>query len=239
MKERLQKIIARSGLTSRRKAEKLIQEGRVKVNGSSVTELGTKIDSRHDVIEVDGVPLRPAEDKIYILLNKPYGYITSLNDPEGRPTVIKLIENVNERIFPVGRLDYDTAGLLVLTNDGHFAQILQHPRNEIPRTYLVKVKGFPSKFKIDRLQKGVYIKGVKTTKAKIKVADRTQKNTWLEVVLLEGRHRQIKKMFEAVGYSVLRIIRTEYGPIHLKNLPTGSYRFLNKKEIESIKKLEE
>jgi 23S rRNA pseudouridine2605 synthase len=237
MKERLQKIIAQSGLASRRKAEQLIQEGRVQINSSIVTELGTKADPEHDTILVDGLLLEAAENKVYVLLHKPYGYITSLNDPEGRPTVIKLLRQIKERIYPVGRLDYDTEGLLILTNDGNFAQILQHPKTHIPRTYLVKVKGIPSKLKIDRLQKGISIDGIKTHRAIIKFTEKTQKNPWLKVVIWEGRNRQIKKMFEQIGHNILRIIRTEFGPLCLGNLPSGSYRFLNKKEIGSIKKL--
>lgn len=237
MKERIHKIIARSGVTSRRKAEKLIQEGRVKVNGVVVSELGTQIDPHNTVIEIDGIPLTSSENKIYLLLNKPRGYITSTSDPEGRPTVLQLIGNVQERIYPVGRLDYDTEGLLLLTNDGQFAQILQHPRHQVERTYLVKVKGFPSQTKIEKLQQGIFIEGVKTNKAIVRGVRRLQKNMWLEIVLREGRNRQIKKMFDAVGHEALRIIRTQFGPIHLKDLPTGSYRFLTRKEIEAIRNL--
>lgn len=235
MRKRLQKIIAESGLTSRRKAEQLIQEGRVKVNDNVVSELGAKADSARDRIEVDSTLLEQTENKVYVLLNKPNGYITSLKDPEGRPTVIKLV-NVKERIFPVGRLDYDTEGLLVMTNDGAFAQNLQHPRNEIPRTYLVKVKSVPPKAKIERLQKGIFIDGKKTSRAKIRVVEKTPRNSWLEIVLWEGRNRQIRQMFDSIEHRVIRIIRTEYGPLRLDNLPSGRYRFLNKKEIEAIKK---
>jgi pseudouridine synthase len=237
MKERLHKIIARSGIASRRKAEILIQEGRVKVNGAVVNELGTQVDPHRVVIDIDDMPITPAENKVYVLLNKPHGYITSTRDPEGRPTVLQLINNIQERIFPVGRLDYDTEGLLLMTNDGQFAQILQHPRHEVDRTYLVKIKGLPSPAKLEKLQQGIYIEGMKTNKARIRIVRRSQKNMWLELILREGRNRQIKKMFEAIGHSALRIIRTKFGPIHLDDLPTGSYRFLKKKEIDAIMKI--
>ncbi|MEI6126200.1 MAG: pseudouridine synthase [Pseudomonadota bacterium] len=237
MKERLQKIIARAGFASRRKAEELILHGRVSINGSVVTELGTQADPGRDIIAVNGVPVGQAENKIYILLNKPYGYITSLHDPEGRPTVISLVKDVTERIVPVGRLDYDTEGLLILTNDGDFSQILQHPSYRIDRIYLVKVKGFPAQQVVEKLQAGVFIEGKKTAKSRIRVVKKAQKNTWFEIILREGRNRQIKKMFEAVQHTVLRIIRIQFGPLTLDDLPTGTYRFLNKKEIEEVKSL--
>ncbi len=236
MKERLQKIISRAGIASRRKAEELIIEGRVSVNNVIVLELGTKADMTRDMIAIDGEAISSPENKTYVLLNKPSGYICSRSDPESRPTVIDLLKDIDERIFPVGRLDYDTEGLLVLTNDGDFSQILQHPSSNIPRTYLVKVKEVPSLENIKKLSNGIVIDNVKTNKAKIKIVNRLPKNTWLEVILWEGRNRQIKKMFEAIGHRSLRIIRTEFGPITLKSLPLGAYRFLNKKEINGVKR---
>lgn len=238
MKERLQKIIANAGLASRRNAELLIQEGRVRVNGQIVQTLGSKADTSQDKIEVDGLFLDYAQDKVYVLLNKPPGYISTLNDPEGRPTVTALLSNIPERIVPVGRLDYDTEGLLVLTNDGDFSQILQHPRNKVARTYLVKVSGVPAERDLNTIRKKIHIEGIKTSKAELKIATKTRKNSWLEVVLYEGKNRQIKKMFESIGCRTMRIIRTDFGPLSLKDLPTGAYRFLMKKEINDIKKLE-
>ncbi len=237
MKERLQKIISRAGIASRRKAEELIIEGRVAVNNAIVLELGTKADIKKDKITIDGEAISSPENKIYVLLNKPAGYICSRLDPEDRPTVIDLLKDIDERIFPVGRLDYDTEGLLVLTNDGDFSQALQHPSSNIARTYLVKVKEVPSTENIIKLTNGIYVDNVKTNKCKIKVVNKLPKNTWLEVILWEGRNRQIKKMFETIGHRTLRIIRTEFGPITLKNLPQGSHRFLNKKEINEVKRI--
>jgi len=237
MKERLQKIISRAGIASRRKAEELIIDGRVKVNNEIIVELGSKADITKDRITIDGEAISSPENRVYLILNKPSGYICSRNDPENRPTVLDLIKNINERIFPVGRLDYDTEGLLVLTNDGAFSQILQHPSSNIPRTYLVKVKEIPKEEDLAKLRQGIYLDKVKTYKAKIKIVNKLPKNTWLEVVLWEGRNRQIKKMFEAIGHRSLRIVRTEFGPLALKNLAQGSFRFMNRKEISEVKKL--
>jgi len=234
MKERLQKIISRAGIASRRKAEELIIDGRVKVNNEIITELGSKADITKDRIAIDNEAISGPENKVYLLLNKPSGYICSRTDPENRPTVLDLFENIDERIFPVGRLDYDTEGLLVLTNDGAFSQVLQHPSSNIPRTYNVKVKELPKEEDLEKLRNGIYIDNIKTNRSKIKIINKLPKNTWLEVVLWEGRNRQIKKMFEAIGHRSLRIIRTEFGPLSLKDLAQGSYRFLNKKEINEV-----
>jgi len=238
MKERLQKIIAQAGLASRRKAEEWIVQGRVTVNGTVTTELGTKADPGDDVIQVNGIQIGPSENKVYIALHKPYGYISSTTDPQGRPTVTSLIKkDIAERMFPVGRLDFDTEGLLLLTNDGAFSQALLHPKSRVPRTYQVKVKGIPPQKAIDRLEKGIVIDGAKTWRANIRITGKTKNNSWLEVVLWEGRNRQIKKMFEAVGTRVLRIIRTAFGPVSLDDLKAGTYRYLQKREIKEIKKL--
>jgi 23S rRNA pseudouridine2605 synthase len=238
LKERLQKILARAGITSRRKAEEMILEGRVSVNGSLVLELGTKADAGCDIIELDGMAIGAAENKVYLMLNKPPGYITSVEDPQGRPTVMSLVSGIVERVVPVGRLDYETEGLLVMTNDGDFSQLLQHPRFEIERCYRVKVKGVPTRIVLDKLRAGVFIDNVKTNRCKMKVFSKLDKNTWLEVWLKEGRNRQIRKMFEAVGHEAVRIIRTGFGPLELGMLPVGAYRFLNKMEIETIKSYE-
>jgi pseudouridine synthase len=237
MKERLQKIISRAGIASRRKAEELIIDGRVRVNNEIIIELGSKADITKDRITIDGEAISSPENRVYLILNKPSGYICSRNDPENRPTVLDLIKNINERIFPVGRLDYDTEGLIVLTNDGDFSQILQHPSSNIPRTYLVKVKEIPKEEDLARLRQGIYIDKIKTNEAKIKIVNKLPKNAWLEVVLWEGRNRQIKKMFEAIGHRSLRIVRTEFGPISLKNLAQGTFRFMNRKEINDVRKL--
>ena len=235
MKERLQKILARAGITSRRKAEEMILEGRVSVNGAVVLELGSKADAGHDVIELDGMAIGAAENKVYLMLNKPPGFITSVEDPQGRPTVMTLVTGIAERVVPVGRLDYETEGLLVMTNDGDFSQMLQHPRFEIERCYRVKVKGVPARIVLDKVRAGVFIDNVKTNRCQVKVVSKLDKNSWLEVRLKEGRNRQIRKMFEAVGHETIRIIRTGFGPLELGALPVGAYRFLNKIEIEAIR----
>jgi pseudouridine synthase len=237
MKERLQKIISKAGIASRRKAEELIMNGRVSVNNEIIIELGSKADISKDKITIDGEIISSPENKVYLILNKPSGYICSRTDPENRPTVLDLMKDINERIFPVGRLDYDTEGLLVLTNDGSFSQTLLHPSNNIPRTYLVKIKETPNEDDLIRLGQGIYIDNIKTNKAKIKIINKLRKNTWLEVVLWEGRNRQIKKMFEAIGHRTIRIVRTEFGPLSLNKLKRGTFRFMNKNEINDVKKL--
>jgi pseudouridine synthase len=237
MKQRLQKILSTAGITSRRKAEEMLLQGRIAVNGTIVRKPGSLADTALDLIEVDGVPIGRSENKVYIMLHKPAGYITSVSDPEGRPTVMQLIEKIPERIFPVGRLDYDTEGLLVLTNDGDFAHILQHPRHDIQRTYRVKVHGLPAHAQLEKLRQGVVIDGTKMSCHRIKPIEHTPKNTWLELVLYEGRNRQIKKMFEGIGHRVTRIMRTAFGPLLLDTLPPGAYRFMTKQEIRAVKNI--
>jgi pseudouridine synthase len=240
MKLRLQKILSQAGIASRRKAEQLIQDGAVRVNGVLIRELGTKADPLHDTIEVAGLKIPSPQKKVYLMLNKPKGYVTTLRDPEGRPTVIDLINDVTERLYPVGRLDYDTEGLLILTNDGDCAQALQHPRHNVARTYLVKVRGRPPETVLTRLQKGIVIEGEKTGRARIGIHRVLGKNSWLQMSLWEGRNRQIKKMFSAVGYPVMRLLRIGFGPLQLdNNLKTGSYRHLRKDEIKHLMQLTE
>lgn len=240
MKIRLQKIMAQAGISSRRKAEELILDGKVRINNVIVRQLGTKADQQHDRIEVEGQVLPSAQKKVYVMLYKPKGHVTTLRDPEGRPTVIDLVDSVTERLYPVGRLDYDTEGLLILTNDGDCSQALQHPRHNVARTYLVKVRARPPEEILSRLQKGILVDGVKTGKSRISVHRVLGKNTWLNMTLWEGRNRQIKKMFAAVGYPVMRILRIGFGPLHLdQNLEPGGYRHLRKDEIQQLLKLTE
>ena len=240
MKIRLQKIVAQAGIASRRKAEELIRDGKVRVNNVIVSQLGAKADPQHDSIEVAGQVLPAAQKKVYIMLHKPKGYVTTLRDPEGRPTVMDLVDTVTERLYPVGRLDYDTEGLLILTNDGDCSQSLQHPRHNVARSYLVKVRGRPAEDILSRLQKGIMVDGAKTCKSRISVHRSLGKNTWLNMSLWEGRNRQIKKMFAAVGYPVMRILRIGFGPLHLdQNLEPGDYRHLRKDEIQQLMKLTE
>lgn len=231
--ERLQKVIARSGIASRRKSEELIQAGRVKVDGKVVTQLGTLVHSKN-VIEVDGVKLE-REDHVYYLLNKPRGVITSTSDDKKRKTVVDLIET-DKRIYPVGRLDYDTTGILILTNDGEFANYLMHPSNEITKTYWVKVKGILKADAIHALEDGVVIDGKKTQKAKVKLRRVDEKNhtCMVEITIHEGRNHQIKNMIQSVGFEVLKLKRERIAFLDLKGLKSGEYRMLTPKEIKKL-----
>ncbi|HWY42858.1 MAG TPA: pseudouridine synthase [Candidatus Sulfotelmatobacter sp.] len=236
--ERLQKILAGAGVASRRKAEEIIAAGRVTVNGSVVTELGTKADLEQDEIVVDGKPLRMRQRLLYFLLNKPKGYVTTVSDPEGRATVMDLLPKDIERVYPVGRLDYGSEGLLLLTNDGALAQLLMKAGSHVPKTYLVKVSGRPSEKDIQRLRSGISIpledgRRVKTSPAKIRLAENTP-NPWYEVVLIEGRNRQIRRMFKEIGFDVEKIKRVQLGPIVLDVEP-GKYRSLTVKEVAQLK----
>lgn len=237
--ERLQKIIAAAGLASRRKAEELITSGRVTVNGQVVSELGAKADLEQDYVRVDGRPLRSPLRHVYLLLNKPKGYVTTLSDPEGRPTVLHLVRGVGARIYPVGRLDYGSEGLLLLTNDGALAAKLMRAASHVPKSYLVKVSGQPSSEALQRLRKGVKLaplcrdeKPVTTAPARIQVA-RDAANPWYEVTLTEGRNRQIRRMFEAVGHHVEKIKRVRYGPLQL-DVPPGQFRHLTPEEVRRL-----
>jgi len=236
--ERLQKIIAAAGVTSRRKAEELITAGRVQVNGQTVTELGTKADPEQDHIRVDGKLLRGPERHTYIVLNKPKGYVTTVSDPEKRPTVMDLVHGAKARVYPVGRLDWASEGLLVLTNDGTLANALMKASSNVPKTYVVKVAGQPDVGKLDKLRQGVSIaeKGgrrVRTAPAKIRLI-READNPWLEVTIIEGRNRQVRKMFEEVGHHVEKIRRVQYGPLSL-DVPPGEFRSLTLEEISRLK----
>ena len=236
--ERLQKIMAASGVASRRKAEEIIAAGRVTLNGKVVTEQGTKADPERDEICVDGKPLRKAERLVYYLLNKPKGYVTTVNDPEGRPTVMDLLPNRGERVYPVGRLDYASEGLLLMTNDGALAAKLMKAGSHAPKTYRVKVSGKPDDKAIARLRAGVTIeledgRRVKTSPAKVRLVE-DGANPWYEVVLIEGRNRQIRRMFEEVGHHVEKIKRVQLGPLVLDVEP-GKFRDLTRKEVEQLK----
>ena len=236
--ERLQKILAAAGVASRRKAEEIITAGRVTINGAVVTELGTKADPAADKIAVDGKPLRVAERHLYLLLHKPKGYVTTVSDPEGRPTVMDLVGNVGARVYPVGRLDYASEGLLLLTNDGDLAQMLSKAGEHMPKTYYVKISGRPDERGIDRLRRGITItledgRRVKTAPAKIRLIENAA-NPWYEVVLIEGRNRQIRRMFQAVGFLVEKIRRVQFGPLKL-DVPSGKFRPLTENEVAQLK----
>jgi len=236
--ERLQKILAQAGVASRRASEEIITAGRVAVNGSVVTELGAKADPEVDEILVDGKPLRTRQRLLYFLLNKPKGYVTTVSDPEGRATVMDLLPKNIERVYPVGRLDYASEGLLLLTNDGALAQLLMKAGSHVPKTYLVKISGRPGEKEIARLRAGISIpledgRRVKTSPAKIRVAENTP-NPWYEVILIEGRNRQIRRMFKEIGFDVLKIKRVQLGPLKLDVEP-GKYRALTVREVAALK----
>jgi len=236
--ERLQKIIAAAGAASRRAAEEMIAAGRVTLNGKVVAEQGTKADAERDEICVDGKPLKQAERLQYFVLNKPKGYVTTLSDPEGRRTVMELMRGCSERLYPVGRLDYASEGLLLMTNDGALAQKLMKAGSHVPKTYLVKVSGKPDEKSIERLQAGIAIeledgRRVKTSPAKIRLMEDAA-NPWYEVTLIEGRNRQIRRMFERVGHHVEKIKRVRLGPLVLDVAP-GKFRALTSKEVQNLK----
>ncbi len=236
--ERLQKIIAAAGIASRRKAEELITSGQVQVNGTIVTELGSKADAETDHIRVSGKLLQREQRHTYLLLNKPKGYVTTVKDPENRPTVMDLIRGVRGRVYPVGRLDYASEGLLLLTNDGELANRLMKAASHVPKTYVVKVAGTPSDEAITKLRAGVSIatdegKRVRTGPAVVRIVKEAA-NPWYEITLIEGRNRQIRRMFEAVGHHVEKIKRVRYGPLTL-DVPPGEFRSLTLKEIERLK----
>jgi len=237
--ERLQKIIAAAGIASRRKAEELISSGHVQVNGSTITELGSKADPETDHIRVNGKLLQPREKRhSYFLLNKPKGYVTTMSDPQKRPTVMDLMRGIKGRVYPVGRLDYASEGLLLLTNDGELANRLMKAASHVPKTYVVKVAGIPKEDSLQRLRAGVSIatddgKRVRTGPASVRVVKEAT-NPWYEITLIEGRNRQIRRMFEAVGHHVEKIKRVRYGPLTL-DVPPGEFRSLTPKEIERLK----
>ena len=236
--ERLQKIIAAAGIASRRKSEALIVSGRVLVNGQVVTELGTKADPEQDHIRVDGKLLQGPERFTYVVLNKPKGYVTTVSDEKKRPTVMDLVQKVKGRVYPVGRLDWASEGLLLMTNDGTLANALMKASSNVPKTYVVKVAGQPDEVKLDKLRRGVSIaeKGgrrVRTAPARIRLI-REGDNPWLEVTIIEGRNRQVRKMFEEVGHHVEKIRRVQYGPLAL-DVPPGDWRNLTLLEVAKLK----
>lgn len=231
---RINKFIAHAGVASRRKAEELIKQGLVTVNGQIVTELATTIKSG-DLVEVEGTPIYN-EEKVYYLLNKPRGVISSVSDDKGRKTVIDLLPMVKERIYPVGRLDWDTTGLLILTNDGDFTDKMIHPRNEIDKVYVARVKGIATKDNLRPLTKGVVIDGKKTKPARYTIlkVDKEKDRSVVELTIHEGRNHQVKKMFESVGLLVDKLSRTRFGTLDVTGLRPGEYRRLNKKEISQL-----
>ena len=259
MEERLQKYLANNGVAARRKCEEFIQEGRVKVNGEVVKELGTKINPEKDIVEFDEKVVKPVGKKVYILLNKPIGYVTTVKDQFERPTVLDLVK-VEEKVLPVGRLDMYTSGALILSNDGEFINKVTHPRNEVEKTYTVTVKGIVTKEDVEKLQNGVEIqmdklyenedenneennynpkqkdKTFKTGKAKVKIlkTDEEKNISRLQITIHEGKNREVRKMCEAIGKKVLALHRRKIGNLDVKNIELGKWRYLNKKEVEEM-----
>ena len=232
--ERLQKVIASSGYCSRRKAEEFISQGKVKVNGTVVTEMGLKV-NLDDYIEVEGNPINKKEDKEYYILNKPRGVVTTSSDDKGRKTVIDLIKT-EKRIYPVGRLDYDTTGLLILTNDGELTNFLTHPKNNIEKVYVAKIRGLITKEDLSKMCSGVIIDGKKTSKAKAKILkiDKKNNSSIIELIIHEGRNHQVKNMFNAIGYEVLKLKRESVSFLTLDGLKSGEYRKLSIKEVKKL-----
>lgn len=234
MLERLQKIISAAGITSRRASEALILGGQVTVNGIVVTELGSKADPDKDTITVDGKTLKVSEQRIYILLNKPTGYITALKDSQGRPLVTDLLKDVSERVYPVGRLDYNTEGLLLLTNDGDWANRLMHPSHEIEKEYHVRVRGKVIDQQLKRMAEGVELEDGKTAPAVVNLVKSGEQNDWISVAIHEGRNRQVRRMCEAVSLSVVRLKRIRYGNLMLGTLRAGKFRYLSDAEVREL-----
>ena len=270
--ERLQKIIAAAGIASRRKAEQMITSGLVEVNGTTVTELGSKADPEHDHIRVNGKLLRGAEQHVYLLMNKPKGYVTTVSDPQGRPTVMNLLRGIRARVYPVGRLDYASEGLLLLTNDGELAHALMKAASHVEKVYLVKVAGVPNEASLQKLRRGLMIpegrvrgartelqteetvtrhplksgspsssgriaakhQRVRTAPAKLRLVKESE-NPWYEVTLIEGKNRQLRKMFEEVGHHVEKIKRVRYGPLAL-DVPPGEFRRLSSAEVLKLQR---
>lgn len=236
MKERLQKILAHAGVASRRAAEGLITGGKVRVNGKVVSELGATADARRDRIEVDGKRI-VAEKPIYLVLHKPRGVVSTLKDPEGRPSLADMVKNVGARVYPIGRLDFHTSGALLLTNDGELTDALLHPRRDVPKIYVAKVRGMVSIEDLDALRNGVVLDdGQKTKPADVFVLREEDRNTWLQITLYEGRNRQIHRMGEAIGHPVLRLARMSFAGVSSEGLRPGQSRELSGDELEKLKK---
>lgn len=234
---RLQKYLARCGVASRRKSEDIIRSGRVSVNGEVVREMGVQIDEENDVITLDGSVVKPEKKMVYVMLNKPAGFVTTASDEKGRQTVMDLVADIPVRIYPVGRLDYDTEGLLLMTNDGDLTYKITHPKNNVEKTYVAEVAGNMNMGTITSLRNGVYIDGVRTSPAKVEVLGATQLGTKMEITIHEGRNRQVRRMFEAVGCKVKRLKRTKEAGLNLGHVPLGRWRKLTESEVNMLKKI--
>lgn len=231
---RLQKYLAGCGIASRRKAEEIIAQGRITVDGEVVTAMGVQVNPARQEIRLDGKVVTPHDDLLYVLLNKPQGYVTTLSDPQGRPIVTSLLHGINARLFPVGRLDLDTEGALILTNDGELAQKIQHPSHEVTKTYEAQVLGLPSEKTLQKLEHGILLEGKKTAPAKVMIISRQTGTTTLRITIHEGRKRQVRKMFQAIGHPVFHLKRIAYGHLFLQGLLTGKYRILTPEDLKKI-----
>ncbi len=234
---RLQKIIAGSGISSRRQAEDFIRHGLVTVNGETVMTLGTKVDPLHDHIKVNGRHLKSKLPDMFVMLNKPIGYLSTLHDPDGRPTINQLMSKPSLRLFPVGRLDFDSEGLLLLTNNGDIAQACLHPTHHVQKTYRVKVKGVLEDIHLQQLRRGVTLEDGHTAPAKVKKAGKAKTNSWIEISIHEGRKHQVKRMFEHIGHPVIRLKRIQFGPLNLGKLLPGKTRYLTDDEANDLRHL--
>jgi len=235
MEERLQKILARCGVASRRAAEQMMRDGRVSLNDRVITQPGVKADIARDEIRVDGKLISEAAvSRVYLMLNKPRGYVVTLKDPHGRPIVTDLLRDVPERVFPVGRLDYDSEGLLLMTNDGDFSYRVQHPAFKIPKTYMVKVRGTLTKNDIGAIKKGAMLDDGSFKPVWVAMEKSNRKSCWVEMTILEGRNRIIRRFFDSIDRPVVRLIRTAIADIGIGNLKSGEYRYLQKKEVGTL-----
>ena len=234
---RIAKFMAQAGVASRRKSEELITEGKVRVNGEIVTELGMQIDPEKDTVTIKGKEISLPQENIYIMLNKPVGFVSTCSDEKGRDTVLDLLPDIDARIYPVGRLDFTSEGLLLLTNDGDLAYRLMHPSHEVTKRYYVVVNSYISPANVDELQKGVFIEGGKTAPAKIKIMKATPERSELTIIIHEGRNRQVRRMFEAIDKEVVFLRRISVGDLNLGNLKRGEYRFLTDEEVAYLKRL--
>lgn len=232
---RLQKFIAECGIASRRNAEKMIESGRVRVNGELVDYMGCVIDPERDIVEVDGREIKTESKKYYIMLHKPKNYVTTVSDDLGRPTVMHLVQDINARIYPVGRLDFDTSGLLIMTNDGEFANILTHPKHVVNKTYIARIDKPLEEDKLERLRAGITLDGVITSPAKAENIKRPQKGYEVKITIHEGRNRQVRRMLDAVGANVMSLKRISVGSLTLGNLPEGKWRKLSDAEINKLR----
>lgn len=234
MEERIQKIIAKCGIASRRKAEEMILEGLVRVNGVPAT-IGMKADLERDHIKVNGKLIGSPQTKVYLIFNKPAQCLTATHDEEGRPTVMDFLRRIKIQVFPVGRLDFNSEGLLILTNDGELANAVLHPKNKIPKTYRVKVDGFPDDQDIMKLEKGIMLDDGITAPAKVKLVKKLRANSWMDIIIYEGRKRQVRRMFERIGHSVSKLVRIRINGLSLGELKPGEYRYLTSEEVAKLK----